>query len=159
MPEPPVRICFVCLGNICRSPTAAAVMGHLVAAAGLDHRIAVESAGTGGWHVGEGADRRAVAEARRRGIAMPHRARRFVAGDFERFDLVLAMDGENARDLRAIAPDPDAAAKVRLLLDFDGGSVPGSSVPDPYYGGPEGFAIVFDLVERACRELLVSLTA
>jgi protein-tyrosine phosphatase len=154
----PVRICFVCLGNICRSPTAEAVMAHLVDAAGAEDRVTVGSAGTGGWHVGEGADTRAVAEAGRRGIAMHHRARRFVADDFARFDLVVAMDADNARDLRAVAPGPDDVAKVRMLLDFDAASVPGSSVPDPYYGGPEGFALVFDLVERACRGLLAHVT-
>ena len=157
MNVPPTSICFVCLGNICRSPTAAAVMSHLVASAGLEDRIAIESAGTGGWHVGEPADGRAVAEARHRGMDMPHRARRFTANDFARFDLVIAMDADNARDLRALAPDPDDAQKVRLLLEFDPASVPGSSVPDPYYGGPEGFALVFDLVERACRGLLDDL--
>ncbi len=157
MSEPVTRLCFVCLGNICRSPTAAAVMGHLVAEAGVAERFALESAGTGGWHVGEGADRRAVAEARRRGIEMTHRARQFAARDFVRFDLVLAMDADNARDLRVLAPHPAAAAKIRLLLDFDPASAPGSSVPDPYFGGPDGFAFVFDLVERACRGLLTAL--
>jgi len=133
-------------------------MAHLVDEAGAGDRVTVESAGTGGWHVGEGADRRAAAEAARRGITMRHRARRFVADDFARFDLVVAMDAENARDLRAIAPGPDDAAKVRMLLDFDDASAPGSSVPDPYYGGPDGFALAFDLVERACRGLLAHVT-
>jgi protein-tyrosine phosphatase len=157
MSHPPTRICFVCLGNICRSPTAAAVMEHLVAEAGLAGRIVVESAGTGGWHVGDGPDRRAAAEARRRGIALHHTARRFTRPDFARFDLVLAMDEDNRRDLAAIAPDADAAAKIRMLRSFDPHSEPGAAVPDPYYGGPDGFAHVFDLVERACRGLLDSL--
>jgi protein-tyrosine phosphatase len=157
MPAPPTRICFVCLGNICRSPTAAAVMIHLVAEAGLSQRIEVESAGTAGWHVGEGPDTRAAAEARRRGLPMRHTAQQFTPRDFARFDLVLAMDDENRRNLLAIAPDEHAAGKVGMLLRYDALSEPGAAVPDPYYGGPEGFAYVFDLVERACRGLLDEL--
>lgn len=157
MSPPPTRICFVCLGNICRSPTAAAVMEHLVDEAGLTDRVVIESAGTGGWHVGDGPDRRAATEARRRGIAMDHTARQFTPADFARFDLVLAMDADNVRDLMAIAPDAAAAAKIRLLLSYDPQSEPNAAVPDPYYGGAEGFAHVFDLVERACRGLLDSL--
>lgn len=157
MPEP-TRICFVCLGNICRSPTAAAVMADLVNRQGVAERVLIESAGTGGWHVGDGPDRRAAAEARRRGIPMAHHARQFTARDFARFDLVVAMDGENVADLRALAPDANAAAKVVLLRSFDPSAEAGAGVPDPYYGGPEGFAHVFDLVDRACRGLLTTLT-
>src|SRR5438067_2363800 len=101
-PDPPVRLCFVCLGNICRSPTAAAVMARRVEEAGLADRITVESAATGDWHVGEAPDRRAVAEARRRGVEMTSRARQFGPRDFARFDLVLAMDASNVAALRAI---------------------------------------------------------
>lgn len=132
-------------------------MEHLVDRAGLADRVVVDSAGTGGWHVGDGPDRRAAAEASRRGIAMRHTARQFTRPDFARFDLVLAMDEDNVRDLLAIAPDGAAAAKVRMLRSFDPHSEPGAAVPDPYYGGPDGFAHVFDLVERACRGLLRSL--
>ena len=130
------------------------MMEHLVDEAGLAGRIVVDSAGTGGWHVGDGPDRRAAAEARRRGVAMDHTARQFTRSDFARFDLVLAMDEDNVRDLVAIAPDAGAAAKIRLLRSFDPRSEPNAAVPDPYYGGPDGFAHVFDLVERACRGLL-----
>lgn len=158
MSTAPMRICFVCLGNICRSPTAAAVMAHLVDQAGLGDRIAVESAGTAGWHAGDGPDRRAAAEARRRGVPMRHTARQFTARDFSRFDLVLAMDEQNHRDLLAIAPDAHAAGKVEMLRRYDPTSRPDAAVPDPYYGGPQGFAHVFDLVERACAGLLESLT-
>jgi len=132
-------------------------MEHLVSEAGLAGRIVVESAGTGGWHVGDGPDRRAAAEARRRGIAMHHTARQFTRPDFARFDLVLGMDEDNRRDLAAIAPDADAAAKIRMLRSFDPHSEPGAAVPDPYYCGADGFAHVFDLVERACRGLLDSI--
>lgn len=135
-------------------------MRHLVAAAGLEDEILIESAGTGGWHVGDPPDPRAASEARSRGIEMVGRARQFHPDDFARLDLVLAMDSQNARDLRALAPSPDAAAKVRLLREFDPSTGAGeSSVPDPYYGGPDGFGEVFDMVDAACRGLLEHLTA
>jgi low molecular weight protein-tyrosine phosphatase len=153
----PVRLCFVCLGNICRSPTAAGVMRHHVDAAGLSDRILVESAGTGGWHVGDLPDERARAEARRRGIDIDDPARQFSARDFERFDLVLAMDQDNAEDLRRLTRDEAQRRKIRVLRDFDPASPPGAAVPDPYYGGHDGFADVFDLVDAACRGLLTEL--
>jgi protein-tyrosine phosphatase len=150
----PLRLCFVCLGNICRSPTAEAVMAHHVARAGLAQRILVDSAGTGGWHVGEPPDGRAAAEARRRGIAMESTARQFHPEDFARFDLILAMDRDNLREIARLAPDDDAREKVRLLRSFDPGARGDLAVPDPYFGGPEGFADVFELVDAACRGLL-----
>ena len=154
------RVCFVCLGNICRSPTAEAVMRARVAAAGLDDEVTVESAGTGSWHIGEPSDRRATGEARRRGIAMEGLAQQFTAADFARFDLVLAMDRQNAADLRVIAPTRDEVAKVRLLREFDPGAEDDDlDVPDPYFGGADGFEDVFDLVERACVGLLEHLRA
>ena len=135
-------------------------MRHLLAREGLDGRVEVDSAGTGSWHVGDPPDRRASAEARARGIVMEGRARQFRAADFARADLVVAMDVQNAADLRAIAPGPDAAAKVRLLRDWDPEARDGDrSVPDPYYGGPEGFTIVLDMVERACAGLIAELRA
>jgi protein-tyrosine phosphatase len=150
-----VRVCFVCLGNICRSPTAEAVMRHRVAEAGLTGTIEVESAGTGSWHVGDPPDARAAQEARARGFLMDGQAQQFRSADFARFDLVLAMDEENAAHLRRIAPDADAAAKVRLLREFDPGAAGDDlSVPDPYYGGPDGFSTVFELVDAACRGLI-----
>lgn len=154
---PVTRLCFVCLGNICRSPTAAAVMRHIVAQEGLQDRILIDSAGTAGWHVGAPADPRSAAELARRGVALDHRARRFDAADFARFDLVLAMDGDNLADLRALAPDAEAAARVRLLREFDPRADGDRAVPDPYYGGPDGFADVFDMVEAACRGLVEHL--
>lgn len=153
MSDPVVRLCFVCLGNICRSPTAEAVMAHHLAEAGLSSRVRVESAGTGHWHVGEPPDRRAAAEARRRGITMRSRARQFRPDDFEQFDLVLAMDHENLRDLERLAPHEEARRKLALLRAFDP-AAEDLTVPDPYFGGPEGFAHVFDLVDSACRGLL-----
>ena len=150
-----MRVCFVCLGNICRSPTAEAVMRHRIAEAGLGDVVGIESAGTGSWHLGDPPDARAAEEARARGIVMEGRAQQFRAADFDRFDLVLAMDQENADHLRRIAPDAEAAGKVRLLREFDPDAAGDDlSVPDPYYGGPEGFSTVFELVDRACLGLI-----
>ncbi len=161
----PTRLCFVCLGNICRSPTAESFMATLVAEAGLQREVVVDSAGTGGWHVGDPPDPRAIAAAAQRDIAMAHlRGRQFRAGDLDRFDLVLAMDHDNLADLRRLAPDAAAADRVQLLRSFDpatGGNDPlgfDHAVPDPYYGGPDGFDLVLDLVDAACRGLLAHVT-
>lgn len=152
-----VRICFVCLGNICRSPTAEGVFRHLVAQADLDHALEIDSAGTGGWHVGESPDARSTTTAAARGIRMEGAARKFVATDFERFDYVIAMDRSNRDNLRKLAPSADARAKISLLRDHDPQSPADSDVPDPYYGGARGFEEVLDLCERACASLLASL--
>jgi protein-tyrosine phosphatase len=151
-----VRILFVCLGNICRSPTAEGVMRHLVREHGLEDAIAIDSAGTGGWHVGSPPDERATAAAGRRSIVVDGAARRFSPDDFDEFDLIVAMDADNARDLLALAPSEEAAAKVRLLREFDPASDGGGDldVPDPYYGGPDGFDEVLDMVDAATRGLL-----
>jgi len=153
------RVLFVCLGNICRSPTAEAVMARLVADAGLEREIELDSAGTGAWHVGSPPDARASEAAAARGIATRGVARQVTVADFDAFDLLLAMDAENERALRALAPHADAAAKVRLLREFDPSSAQAASldVPDPYYGGPDGFDRVLDLVEAACAGLLAEL--
>lgn len=136
-----------------------AVMAALVAADGLSDAITVDSAGTGRWHLGDVPDHRTRAEARRRGIPLEHLGRQFVAADFARFDLVLAMDRSNVSDLGALAPSGEARAKIRLLRSFDPSADGTLEVPDPYYGGPEDFAEVFDLVDAACRGLLASLRA
>jgi protein-tyrosine phosphatase len=150
-----VRLSFVCLGNICRSPTAEAVMRHLVKQAGLQDRILIDSAGTGDWHVGEPRDRRSAEVGRRRGIPLSGRARQFVPTDFARFEFVLAMDRQNLVNLRGLAPDDAARDKVRLLRSFDPTIIEGDDeVPDPYFGGPEGFDEVFDICLRACQGLL-----
>jgi protein-tyrosine phosphatase len=150
----PIALLFVCLGNICRSPTAEGVMRELVRREGLEDRIAVDSAGTGGWHVGDPPDARASATARVRGIALEGEARRVRASDFEDFDLLLAMDRSNLRDLHRLAPDEEAAARVKLLREFDPAPSADLDVPDPYYGGPGGFEEVLDLVQAACAGLL-----
>jgi protein-tyrosine phosphatase len=154
-----MNILFVCMGNICRSPTAEGVMRHLLREEGLEDEIQIDSAGTGAWHVGNPPDRRATAAARARGIALEGAARQVRPSDFDDFDLLLVADRENLADLRAIAPDEDARAKVRLLREFDPASAgaPDLDVPDPYYGGPDGFEDVLDLVEAACRGLLAEI--
>jgi protein-tyrosine phosphatase len=157
MSAAPVRVCFVCLGNICRSPTAAGVMKHLIGREGLSERVAVESAGTADYHTGELPDRRARAAARARGIDLDSRARQFVPADFDRFDYVLAMDSENECNLKRLAPDARARAKLRLLRSFDPASPLGAPVPDPYYGGNDGFEQVLDLCEAACSGLIAHL--
>jgi protein-tyrosine phosphatase len=154
-----MRVLFVCMGNICRSPTAEGVMRSLVREAGLEEQIEIDSAGTGGWHAGEPPDRRATEAARRRGVTLAGAARQVVPEDFERFDLLVAMDRENLRGLLAVAPDEEAAAKVRLLREFDLEADGDLDVPDPYYGGERGFDTVLDHVQAACRGLLGELRA
>lgn len=131
-------------------------MRHLLVSHGLDDIVVIESAGTGGWNVGNPPDARSRHEARRRGIEMGGVARQFEAADFDRLDLVVAMDHDNAAHLRALAPDDGARAKVRLLREFDPDRDPSAdlAVPDPYYGGADGFTAVFDMVEAACGGLL-----
>ncbi len=151
-----MRVLFVCLGNICRSPTAEGVMASLLSESRLDGEVELDSAGTGGWHAGAPPDERATAAAARRGIALAGAARRVRVADFADFDLVVAMDRENRDDLLALAPDAAARAKVRLLREYDPASVEAGDldVPDPYYGGPDGFERVLDVVVAGCRGLL-----
>ncbi len=150
----PTRVCFVCLGNICRSPTAEAVMRHRLQFDDLGVHVEVESAGTGDWHVGHQPDERAREEAARRGIDMQGVAQQFTADDFDRFDLVLAMDSANLEALRRIAPSAEAASKVQMLRAFDPLAGDELDVPDPYFGGSQGFVEVFDMVDRSVTGLL-----
>jgi protein-tyrosine phosphatase len=147
------RVCFVCLGNICRSPTAEGVMRHLVEAAGLSAEIEIDSAGTAGYHAGEPPDHRSAETAARRGIRLEGKARQFVASDWSAFDYVLAVDDSTRQILRRGCP-PGAESKLHLLRSFDPDSSPGAEVPDPYYGGDQGFEHVLDMCEAACRGLL-----
>lgn len=149
---------FVCAGNICRSPTAHGVMQRLVADAGLERQIEVDSAGTGAWHAGELPDPRSRKAALKRGIVLDHPARQVLDGDFGRFDHLLAMDGENLSWLLAKAR-PSERAKIKRLRTFDGTAGEHADVPDPYYGGDQGFEAVLDMVDRACRGLLVTIRA
>ncbi|MFN8203488.1 MAG: low molecular weight protein-tyrosine-phosphatase [Solirubrobacteraceae bacterium] len=154
-----MRILFVCLGNICRSPTAEGVMRRLVAEAGLQDEIEVDSAGTAAYHVGSAPDERASVAARRRGTQLGGAARQVADADFAIYDLLLAMDAENLRELHRRAPDGEARARVRLLREFDPACAGATDldVPDPYYGGPRGFDTVLDQVEAACRGLVAHL--
>jgi protein-tyrosine phosphatase len=152
---------FVCLGNICRSPTAEGVMRSLVRQAGLADRVHVDSAGTGGWHIGSAPDERAAAAAGSRGIALEGRARQVRLEDFSEFDLLLAMDSSNLRELRALAASEEERARVRLLREFDPAAAGSGEldVPDPYYGAAGGFEEVLDLVTAACEGLLAEIEA
>ncbi|CAN5129957.1 low molecular weight protein-tyrosine-phosphatase [soil metagenome] len=147
-----MRILFVCLGNICRSPTAEAVMRGLISDAGLGGEVEVESAGTGSWHIGHPPDERSVAAAAERGVELTGEARQVSAADFSSFDLLVAMDRSNRDELLALAPDEEARGRVRLLCEI--GDDAEADVPDPYYGGEDGFAEVIEIVERNCRALL-----
>ncbi len=158
--DAPTRLLFVCLGNICRSPTAEGVMRSLVAQAGLEESIELDSAGTGAWHVGSPPDARAVAAAQARRIALAGSARQVRAEDFDDFDLVLAMDRSNLRELGRLAGGERGRAKVRLLREFDPNAGDQElEVPDPYYGAPGGFDEVLDLVQAACAGLLAQIAA
>jgi len=151
-----VKILFVCLGNICRSPTAEGVLRTLAAREAPELDLVVDSAGTAGYHIGEPPDPRTQQAAARRGYELGTlRARVIEPADFERFDLILAMDRENLKVLRRRAP-PQAHERLRLLLEFAPDATP-ADVPDPYYGGPNGFEEVLDLVEVAARGLLAHL--
>ena len=153
---PELSVLFVCLGNICRSPTAEGVFRKRLEDAGLAERIRIDSAGTGGYHVGARPDARAMAAAQARGIDLGAiRARKVAEEDFHGFDLILAMDEDNLRALQGIAP-AEARAELALLLDYTADRR-GHAVPDPYYGGKNGFEQVLDLVDEACAGLLEAL--
>jgi len=151
------RILFVCLGNICRSPLAEGVFRHLAVEAGLDGRFEVDSAGTGAWHVGEPPDERSLAVARKNGVRLDGRARKVAEEDFSEFDLLVAMDQDNLRALQALKEEAGGQAPVRLLREFDPDADGDLEVPDPYYGGPDGFDRVYEMVHRSCIALLDSL--
>jgi protein-tyrosine phosphatase len=149
----PVRVLFVCMGNICRSPMAEGAFKHYVREAGLAGRIVSDSAGTHGYHIGDPPDPRAQAAASRRGYDLAGlRARQVRPGDFDAFDYVLAMDEANLRWLERLCP-PQHARKLKLFLEFSADAAR-REVPDPYYGGADGFENVLDLVEQAAQGLL-----
>jgi protein-tyrosine phosphatase len=151
----PTRLLFVCLGNICRSPLAEGVFNHLAAQAGRAHEFEVDSCGTADYHVGQAPDSRSAAVARKHGVTLHHRARQFERADFQKYDLILAMDADNRSELLSFSGlEPVHAAKVKLLREFDPEANGDLDVPDPYYGGPDGFEEVYGMVERAARGLL-----
>lgn len=151
--HPPRRLLFVCLGNICRSPSAEGLCRAALDAAGLADRIETDSAGTGDWHVGEPPDPRAIDACARRGVLIDDlRGRQVTSGDFHRFDRILAMDRSNHLALRRMAPS-GARADLSMMLDFAGLGA-NAEVPDPYYGGEQGFDAMLDLLEAAIVGLI-----
>lgn len=158
MSPAPTRVLFVCTGNICRSPSAEAVLRRRAADAGLAERLEIDSAGLGPWHVGHPPDDRAAAAAQARGYALDGQiARQVRQDDFATFDLILAMDRGHLRELQRLAP-PDARASVRLFLET-ASTARGQDVPDPYYGGRDGFETMMDLIEDGVDGLLAELAA
>jgi len=158
-PAGPYRVITVCLGNICRSPMAAAVLRQRLARAGLSDAVEVTSAGTGGWHVGDVADRRARAALRAAGYDEAHTAQQFDPAWFDDLDLILAMDADNVRTLRRMAPDEPTRGRIRLLRSFDPTAGPDAEVPDPYYGGDAGFVEALAMIERACAGVVAHIVA
>ena len=150
------KILCVCLGNICRSPAAQGVMQQMVDEAGLTECFEIDSAGTAGYHVGELPDRRMRIAARRRGIELDHHCRRVTTDDFSRFDIIVAMDESNYRNLRELSPSDEGDRKIVRMADFFNPDtrLRHSHVPDPYYEGAEGFELVLDLLNEGCANLL-----
>ena len=151
------RILFVCLGNICRSSSAEEIMRTLVKKAGLEHEIEVDSAGILSYHEGEVPDSRLRMHASRRGYDLKHRSRPVKTMDFFEFDMLIGMDDRNIQDLTDRSPDLDSLKKIHRMTDFCRTKVV-DHVPDPYYGGAQGFENVLDILEDACEGLLISLT-
>ena len=151
------RVLFVCLGNICRSPAAEGVFMHLLEQRGLSDRFVVDSAGIGGWHVGRRADERMRAAATRRGIDLTSRARQIDLADLHSFDHIITMDADNLAAVRSLAREagnPAGQAQISAMTDYCRLHSSADEVPDPYYGGPQGFEHVLDLLEDACSGLL-----
>ena len=158
--ERPMRVLFVCLGNIVRSPLAEALFRHEAQRRGVAHKYEVDSAGIGSWHVGEPPDPRMRRVAQRHGLEYDHRARQFHPHDFDRFDLIVAMDRDNWTHLMALAAGrPEAQRKIRLLREFDPQSDGDLDVPDPYYDDLEAFEAVYQIIARSVRGLLDALEA
>lgn len=147
------RILFICLGNICRSPAAEGVLKAIVAENGDEARWEIDSAGTGGWHVGELPDRRMRVHARSRGIELTHHCRQVRPSDFDEFDIIVPMDASNLQNLRRMAPTLEAARKIVPMATFIDPSFGYDHVPDPYYEGSEGFELVLDLLQNGCQNL------
>lgn len=152
-----IRVLFVCLGNICRSPAGEGVLRDIVERNGEEERWIIDSAGTGGWHVGELPDRRMRIHARQRGIDLIHRCRKVTPSDFSEFDIIIPMDSNNELNLRRLAPTLEDAKKIIPMADFVSRGFGYDHVPDPYYEGAEGFELVLDLLEDGCENLFQSL--
>lgn len=149
-----IRVLFVCLGNICRSPAGEGVLRAMVKERGEHEKWEIDSAGTGGWHVGELPDKRMRIHARRRGYELDHRCRKVKPSDFDEFDLIIPMDSNNEINLRRMATSLEASQKIVPMATFVDESFGYDFVPDPYYEGSEGFELVLDLLENGCRNLL-----
>ena len=149
-----LSVCFVCHGNICRSPLAQGIMESLVRQEGLEKKILVSSAGVSGWHVGEPPDNRMQDTAKKHGISLNSRARHFQATDYKELDLVLAMDQSNLNTLKSLGSDFEAREKLFLFRSFDPQNDGNLEVPDPYYGGDQGFELVYEMVARTCPNIL-----
>ncbi|MDA3851791.1 MAG: low molecular weight phosphotyrosine protein phosphatase [Spirochaetaceae bacterium] len=152
-----IKIMFVCMGNICRSPLAHSIFQKLVNNSGLQDKFEIESSGTTGQHVGQLPDQRMSELARKKGFDLNHRARRISPHDFEEYQLILAMDKDNLADILYMGREEKELPEIRLFRDFDPGGYEGSEVPDPYYGGDEGFENVFNIVLRTCKSLFERL--
>lgn len=149
-----VRVLFVCLGNICRSPAAEGIMREMISANHAENLIEVDSCGTGGWHVGQLPDKRMRLHARDRGLELTHRCRKVDVEDFGYYDIIIGMDSGNTSDLMHMAPDVESARKVLPMAMFFDSGCRYDHVPDPYYEGAEGFELVLDLLTDGCRNLL-----
>ena len=152
-----IKICFVCLGNIVRSPLAENLFLHIAGEAGVANRYEVDSAGIGAWHIGESPDPRMRRIAAQHGLHYNGRARQFKESDFDRFDLLVAMDTKNRSKLLGMARSPEQRDKIHLMREFDPLGGPDMSVPDPYYGGIDGFEEVYQVVKRSCQGFLEAL--
>ncbi|MDE5555496.1 MAG: low molecular weight phosphotyrosine protein phosphatase [Muribaculaceae bacterium] len=152
-----IKILFVCLGNICRSPAAEGVMKAVVEENNDSARFEIDSAGTGNYHIGDLPDRRMRVHAQRRGYNLTHRCRQVTPSDFEDFDIIVAMDESNRRNLQRIAPTIEDEKKIIMMADFADIATRYDHIPDPYYEGAEGFELVLDLLESACQNLYTSL--
>lgn len=155
-----ISILFVCLGNICRSPAAEGIMKDIVKKNGGESRWIIDSAGTGDYHIGDLPDYRMRAHAKRRGLNLTHHCRQIREADFDEFDMIIAMDASNERNLRRLAPTPDAEDKIIQMSEWFGDmETRYDHVPDPYYEGAEGFELVLDLLEDACLNMYKALSA
>ncbi len=145
-------VLFVCLGNICRSPLAEGILINLIKTRGLTAKYTIDSAGTASYHIGKHADPRSIAVGQKHNIHLPSRARQFTTSDFDKFDVIIAMDSSNRRNILALARNTEDEAKVHQMRDFDPNGR--GDVPDPYYGGDSGFDDVYTMLLRCCNGLL-----
>jgi protein-tyrosine phosphatase len=152
-----MRICFVCLGNICRSPLAEGIFSYLIQKKGLDSYFQIDSAGIGEWNVGQSPDTRTVTVAANHGVVITGQSRQFVPEDFSKFDLIIAMDSENKRSLLNLAGSSTDKAKVHLLREYDIEANKDLDIPDPYYQDNEFFENVYQMIERSCRNMVSAI--